>query len=223
MNRDAGHGSPGARPGGEATAAATALRGERIAVLAEAVREASRRERLASRRELTAVLEAGPGDGPAPGVPESGVTDTAADLPLDDDALDALLAETLAANPDLAAFEGVDGRTLYHAPALLSRTYAAILDRKGSPLALMAHTIRDNSARYPRPVPVGLFEHPPFGLTSDQIAQALKDMAASPEFADIACTVASNGVAYLFSSRHLEPAYAAFLAEHAEVGLAESP
>ena len=147
-------------------------------------------------------------------------------FPLESTALpdmEALMAETLAAHPDLAALRSISGQTLYHAPALLSCTYASILDRRDSPVILIAEEIRRNSLEYPRPLPLEIFEESPFDLTPDRIEDSLKIMAASPEFQDITFTTTSTGAVYLFSSRYLERRYAAFLAERADVGLALNP
>jgi hypothetical protein len=176
--------------------------------LAEAIREASRAGRLVGEDELSAALKA-----------HKGADQNEQDTP----PLEALLTETLATHADLAALMSISGRTLYHAPALLSRTYAAILDRKGSPLALLAEEIRRNSAEYPRPVPVDLFEESPFDLTPEQIEASLRSMAASPEFQDITYTTTSTGAIYLFSTRHLDRTYASFLAERADIGLLMNP
>lgn len=175
--------------------------------LAEAVREASRAGRLIGGDELLA------------GLKEHGLFGT--DERQWD--MEALMAETLAVHQDLAALESISGKTLYHVPALLSRTYASILDRKGSPVILIAEEIRKNSAEYPRPLPLEIFEGPPFDLTPEQIEDSLKTMAASPEFQDVTFTTTSTGAVYLFSSRYLERHYAAFLAERADVGLALNP
>jgi hypothetical protein len=177
-------------------------------VLAEAIREASRTGRLVGQDELTAALEG-----------HNLFARNQPDVP----DLKALLAETLAAHADLAALVSISGRTLYHAPALLSRTYAAILDRKGSPVALIAEEVRRNSAEYPRPVPLELFEEAPFDLTPQQIETSLETMARSHAFRDITYTTTSTGAIYLFSSRHLDRAHAAFLAERADVGLLMNP
>jgi hypothetical protein len=111
-------------------------------VLAEAIREASRAGNLVGRDELLADL-------------------TARGLLSDDEPgardMEALLAETLAANEDLAVISSISGEILYHAPSLLSRTYAAILDRKTSPVLLIAEEVRKNSAEYPRPRAPGTF------------------------------------------------------------------
>jgi len=175
----------------------------RCRILAEAIREAGAAGRLVGKGMLSARLEEkgfgvlGGQDGPD---------------------LEALLAMTLAVNEDLAAFPSHTGETLYHCPAVLSRTYASILDRKNSPILLIAEEVRRSSAESLRPVPVDLFGEAPFGLSPQEIQAALQSMAGSSEFGDVASVLTDAGAVYLFSTRHLEPAYAAFLAEEAETG-----
>ncbi len=96
------------------------------------------------------------------------------------------------------------------------------MDRKGSPLLLLAEEVRANSRDYPRPVPVELFEAPPFELTPEEIEQALRVMATDPRYQDITFTPTSTGAVYLFSTLHLERGYATFLAQRAE-SLAMNP
>lgn len=122
----------------------------------------------------------------------------------------------LAGLTGVASFVGLSGRTVYHDPGLLSRTYARILDRKGSPALLMAEEIRLNSRDYPRPLPVELFEASPFDLSPETIESTLGAMADDPVFRDIAVTTTTLGSVYLFSSLYLEPGYAAFLAQQEE-------
>lgn len=181
----------------------------------EAVREASRQGRLATREDLLAALEA---DGafltPAGLEPEPRLA-----TPED---RDGLLAAALASAPDIVSFQSLSGQTVYHDPELLSRTYARILDTKGSPLLLMAEEIRVNSRDYPRPVPVELFEAPPFELAPEDIGQTLRVMAADSAYQDITFTTTAAGAVFLFSTRHLERGYAAFLAQRAE-SLAQNP
>ena len=62
------------------------------------------------------------------------------------------------------------GRPLYHDPALLSRSYARLLDDKDVPEALLAEAVRSHSRDYPRPVPVEFFEKPPFNLAPQDLA-----------------------------------------------------
>ncbi len=183
----------------------------------EAVREASRQGRLATLEDLLGALEADGAFLSPVGLAPAGQEDEGPgeDMP-------ALLAEVLAGTPEVACFQSLSGAVLYHAPDLLSHTYARILDRKGSPLLLMAGEIRANSRDYPRPVPVELFEAPPFDLTPEEIGQALQGMAADPKYHDITFTTTPGGAVFLFSTRHLERGYAAFLAQRAET-LVQNP
>lgn len=187
---------------------------------AEAVREASGRLRLVDCAE---VLEALKDEGYfAQESAEGRFTEGGAEgqfaegSPMGLEEARALLPGLLAAHPALAVLESRTGRTLYHAPELLSHTYARILDRKDSPLLLVAEEIRANSRDYPRPVPVELFEGPPFNLAPEDIASILEAMAASPEHQDIRSVATDAGAVFLYSTRHLEHGYAAFLAQRTE-------
>lgn len=183
----------------------------------EAVREASGQGRLATMEDLLAALEADGAFLSPVGLVPAGLE---AEGPGED--MPALLAAALAEAPEVACFQSLSGAVLYHAPDLLSHTYARILDRKGSPLLLMAGEIRANSRDYPRPVPVELFEAPPFDLTPEEIGQALQGMATDPKYRDITFTTTPSGAVFLFSTRHLERGYAAFLAQRAE-SLVQNP
>lgn len=187
---------------------------------AEAVREASGKLRLVDCAE---VLEALKAEGCfAQESAEGHFTEGGAEgqfveeSPMSLEEARALLPGLLAAHPALAVLESRTGRTLYHAPEQLSRTYARILDRKDSPLLLVAEEIRANSRDYPRPVPLELFEGPPFNLAPGDIASILEAMAASPEHQDIRSVATDAGAVYLYSTRHMEHGYAAFLAQRTE-------
>lgn len=184
---------------------------------AQVVLQASREGRLTTEKEVLQALAAGGLFRPAEG---QGDSDNARRTLAGEEA--AALAGILAGHPRLASFEGLSGQTVYHCPDLLSRTYARILDRKGSPLVLMAEEVRANSRDYPRPVPVELFEAPPFELTPEEIGHALRTMAADPQYQDITFTSTASGAVYLFSALYLERGYAAFLAQRAE-SLAMNP
>lgn len=132
------------------------------------------------------------------------------------------VAAILAELPAIASLASLSGRALYHDPALLSRAYARILARQGDPAALLAEEIRANSREHVRPVPVELFERPPFALTPAAIEATLEAMAANPAYRDIARVTTSMGAVYLFSSRSLAGDHAAFLAER-EDSLALNP
>ncbi len=126
------------------------------------------------------------------------------------------LTAVLSGLPGIASFASLSGRILYHDPALLSRTYARLLDHKDAVEVLLAEEIRSNSRDYPRPVPAALFEKTPFDLAPETIAAALDAMAANPAFRDITATRTSLGTVYLFSSLYLERGHATFLAEQDE-------
>ena len=125
-------------------------------------------------------------------------------------------AQALPAGAANLTTQEASNRHMYHDPALLSHSYARILDRKGCPAVLLAEEIRVNSREYPRPVPVELFEMPPFDLTPGAIEAVLTAMAADPAYRDITFTTTTMGTVYLFSSLYLERGYATFLAEQDE-------
>ena len=83
---------------------------------------------------------------------------------------------------------------------------------------MMADTIRDNSARYPRPVPLDLFEQAPFDLSPEIIQASLQEMAGENQYRDIAATTSSEGRVYLYSSDFLSHDHATHLAEWEDVG-----
>jgi hypothetical protein len=184
----------------------------------EVVLQASREGRLTTGEEVLQALVAGGHFHKAEG---PGVSDHARRTLTEEEAT-AALATILANHPRVASFEGLSGQRVFHCPDLLSRTYARILDRKSSPLLLMAEEIRANSRDYPRPLPVELFEAPPFELTPEEIGHALRIMAADPEYQDITFTLTSTGAVYLFSTLHMERGYAQFLAQRDE-SLAMNP
>ena len=133
-----------------------------------------------------------------------------------------LLAGVLAGLPGIASFESLSGRTVYHDPALLSRTYARILDHKDATQLLLAEEIRSNSRDYPRPVPVELFEKAPFNLAPETIEATLKALSCGQEFQDITAITTAAGAVYLFSTLSLKRGYAVFLAEQ-DASLAMNP
>ncbi|EHJ46368.1 hypothetical protein DFW101_0351 [Solidesulfovibrio carbinoliphilus subsp. oakridgensis] len=123
------------------------------------------------------------------------------------------VAAVMSKLPNITTFVSRSGRTLCHDQTLLSHTYARFLDNKDAVEVLLAEEIRANSRDYPRPVPVELFEKPPFDLAPETIEAALKAMAANPKFPDITSITTSMGTTYLFSSLYLEHNHATFLAQ----------
>ena len=80
---------------------------------------------------------------------------------------EAVLREAIKANEDLKEVSDGKEGCRYYSTQNMAEPYARILSRKGeNPMLLMAETIRENSQRYPRPVPLELFEGPPFDLNT---------------------------------------------------------
>jgi len=106
----------------------------------------------------------------------------------------------------------------------MTETYAMILlQKQGDPLRLIAETVRENSAVYPRPVPLDIFTQPPFDLTRQEVLNDLERMAAEDEYRDIVPTTTSASRVFLYSTLHLEPEYASMLAEWLDVGQFNNP
>jgi len=135
-----------------------------------------------------------------------------------------ILRQTVEKNEDLNEISGGDGSLYYYSAQSLSEAYARILIQKGeNPLLLMAQIIRDNSAIYPRPVPLEIFMGSPFDLTQEEIFECLKKMGQQTEYQDIAQTTTSVGTIFLYSNQHLDPGHASMLAEWLDVGQANNP
>lgn len=138
--------------------------------------------------------------------------------------VEVILRQTVEKNEDLNEISSRDGIPSYYSVASLSDAYARILIQKGEdPLLLIAQIIRDNSAIYPRPVPLNLFMASPFDLTQEEILECLRKMGQQAEYRDIARTTTSIGTIFLYSSQHLDPDHASMLAEWLDVGQANNP
>jgi len=135
-----------------------------------------------------------------------------------------ILEETLHRNEDLRERKGKDGLSRYYSSLAMSEAYATLLTRKEEDLLLMmAEVIRENSALYPRPVPLDIFMESPFDLTQEKIFECLRKMGEQAEYQDIVQTITSVGTIFLYSSQHLEPGHASMLAEWLDVGQANNP
>ncbi len=138
-------------------------------------------------------------------------------------ALDEVLTAALAKYPDLVLVEG-PGKRRFYSSQFMTKAYVGLLLRKeGEPLHLIAETVRENSALYPRPIPLGAFEQPPFSLTRAEILVCLERMATQDAYQDIARTRTSAGNDYLYSATHLDPDYASSLAQWIDVGQYDNP
>jgi hypothetical protein len=137
---------------------------------------------------------------------------------------EAFLREAVENNEDLKEISSRDGEPYYYSAQSLSEAYARILIRKEeNPLLLMAEIVRENSATYPRPVPLDLFRESPFDLTQEEILECLKKMGDQGEYQDISQTTTSIGTIFLYSNQHLDPGYASMLAEWLDVGQVNNP
>jgi hypothetical protein len=180
-------------------------RGEKVRqVIADFIRQESRKGRLVPQQEaLDLVLS-------AKSVEEKGESP---------DSIAALLGEAAERNRDLKQLLDLSGNPHYYSNLFMTAAYAHILmSREGDPLALVAEIVRENSAIYPRPVPLETFMQPPFEMTEEEIRACLARMAGQEELGDISQTTTSAGTLFLYSRLHLEPGHAAMLAERLDLG-----
>jgi len=135
-----------------------------------------------------------------------------------------LLKKALAENEDLHELAAPDGSRDYYSSEFMTEAYARILSlKRGGPRQLIAEIVRQNSAFYPRPVPIDTFTHPPFNLTTQDVLKELEEMRAEEGYRDIVSTTTSSPRVFLYSTLHLEPDHAAMLAEWLDVGQFENP
>lgn len=146
------------------------------------------------------------------------------DVDDDDSLVQSAIRAAIVENDDLKEISGLNAVPYYYSSQSLSATYAGILLHKeeGDP-ELITHVVRENSAIYPRPVPLDIFGESPFDLTQEEILECLDKMAENKAYQDIARTTTSIGTVFLYSNRHLEPDYASVLAEWLDVGQMNNP
>jgi len=134
------------------------------------------------------------------------------------------LEKALDENGDLVKLQTEKEKPYFFSSQFMSESYARILiQRESDPLLLIAEIVRENSATYPRPVPLNAFRNSPFDLTQEEIQSCLNEMARQDAFKDIQQTTSSIGTAFLYSTIHLDPDYASMLAEWLDVGQASNP
>jgi len=137
---------------------------------------------------------------------------------------EAILKKTMKMNEDLKELFDKDGIPRYYSSQFVSEAYVRILLRKeGNPLLLIAEIVRENSALYPRPIPLDTFKNSPFELTQEEILACLQKMSGQEEYQDIAQAITSTGTIFLYSRRHLDSDYASMLAEWLDVGQYDNP
>jgi hypothetical protein len=138
--------------------------------------------------------------------------------------METILKQTVEENKDVKDISEPERVSCYYSTKTMTETFARILiKRRADPLLLMAEIVRENSAIYPRPVPLDLFKESPFDLGQEEISECLKKMSEQGEYQDISQTATSIGTIFLYSKRHLDSGYAAMLAEWLDVGQANNP
>jgi len=134
------------------------------------------------------------------------------------------IAQALKENQDLAVFSSQEKGRFFSSSQFMSNSYARLLVYKeGDPLFLISSVVRENSAVYPRPVSLTLFQSPPFDLSPEEIHCCLDRMVKQREYEDIQQTKTSIGTVFLYSTSHLEAGHAAMLAEWLDVAQFNSP
>jgi len=139
-------------------------------------------------------------------------------------ALETLTEKTLQESEDVIKLHTEGEEPYFFSSQFMSESYARILiQKRADPMLLIAEIVRENSAIYPRPVPLDIFKHSPFDLTVEQIQTCLSQMAQQDDYIDIQQTTTSVGTVFLYSTLHLDPGYASMLAEWVDVGQANNP
>ena len=135
-----------------------------------------------------------------------------------------LLKQALDENEDLRELTAPNGSLDYYSSEFMTEAFARILSlKRGGPRQLIAEVVRQNSALYPRPVPLDTFTQAPFNYSSGEILDELEQMRAEEGYRDIASTTTSSPRVFLYSTLYLEPDHAAMLAEWLDVGQFENP
>ncbi len=177
-------------------------------VIAAAIRQCSKSGRLISEAELRRQV----------------IEQNRSPLLNQDVDLQSTLAKTLQQHDDLHELAAGDNGRYYYSSQSMTEAYASMLLQKlGDPVRLIAEVIRQNSASYPRPVPLDMFTRQPFDLTREQVADSLERMSVQDEYRDIASTTTSAATTFFYSTLHLEPDHASMLAEWFDVGQLENP
>jgi hypothetical protein len=138
--------------------------------------------------------------------------------------LKTLLEKTLEENGDVIRLHTEGEEPYFFCSQFMSEPYAKILiQKRADPMLLIAEIVRENSAIYPRPVPLDMFKYSPFDFTLEEIQDCLAQMAKRDEYRDVKQTTSSIGTIFLYSTLHLNPGYASMLAEWVDVGQANNP
>jgi hypothetical protein len=139
-------------------------------------------------------------------------------------ALETLIEKALQESKDVIKLHTEGKEPYFFSSRFMNESYAKILiQKREDPMLLIAEIVRENSAIYPRPVPLDIFKHSPFDLTVEQIQACLAQMAQQDDYMDIQQTTTSAGTVFLYSTLHLDSGYASMLAEWVDVGQVNNP
>ena len=102
---------------------------------------------------------------------------------------------------------------------LMTASYArwAFLAAEDNPVVTFVECVREDSRVYPRPYAAECLKNPPFRMTDEQIEETWQAVRDSGNYPDIERTEASNGDVYYYSTKYLQPGFAASLAEFSSV------
>lgn len=145
-------------------------------------------------------------------------------FPGGDEGWTACLAAALPEAADIAFVEE-GGKSYFFSERHMTRAYAeaAALGASGDSTRIIAATVRTESASYPRPTSLEVFQLAPFHLSAEEIASAAAQMRTDAQYEDITTVCASDGTRFLFSSRHLNCDQATAIAEWLAVTRHDNP
>src|SRR5271169_179560 len=195
--------------------------------VAELIRESSRAGKLLSLADIEEQWNPPSGAWrslPPDRRPEQASAATQAMYPQPAPPLLTLPQQAVLSQDDIKVIQDDSGGAWYFSEHFITGAYARVLLLKGQgPLAMMAGVIREHSRACRRSVPLALFQCSPLNLGDVEIALCLKEMTGNLPYRDIAHLTTSIGNVFAYCKDHLEPGYAAMLAEWADVGQAENP
>lgn len=118
----------------------------------------------------------------------------------------------------IKALVGMHSYYLYD-ETLMTASYArwAFLAAEDNPVVTFVECVREDSRVYPRPYAAECLKNPPFRMTDEQIEETWRTVRDSGNYPDIERTEASNGDVYYYSTKYLQPGFAASLAEFSSV------
>ena len=126
---------------------------------------------------------------------------------------------------DITPIVASTGAVFLYSSRYIADNYAKILVRAeaSDACATIAATVREDSEIYPRPTSIEFFKNPVFNIDAVALEAEVENTLNNPEYQDIKKIMASTGVLYLYSDKHLTEPHARALVEWEEVGRHENP